>query len=403
MRVLHVLDHSLPLQSGYTYRTISIFRRQRALGWEPVALTSPKHIAPGPEREEIEGFIFHRTPPLPARLAATPVLAEIALMRAVRDRLLKLVDEVRPHVIHAHSPALNGLPAVLVGRARGIPVVYEMRAVWEDAAVDHGRAKAWGPRYRAARMLENLVLRSADAVTTICEGLRREVLARGIPPEKVTVIPNGVDPDRFPPIRREEGPLARELGLAGALVLGFIGSFYAYEGLRLLVEALPQIRAQRPNVKLLLVGGGPDEPAIRRLVAESGVADNVALAGRVPQAEVTRYYGLVDLMVYPRLPMRLTELVTPLKPLESMALKQVSLASDVGGHRELIRDGETGYLFSAGRRDALAARVNEVLDRREEWPRIREAGRRFVESERSWAASVERYRGVYEPLLGRAA
>ena len=219
---------------------------------------------------------------------------------------------------------------------------------------------------------------------------------------KRQVVPNGVDTSRFAPVRREEGALARELGLAGAVVLGFIGSFYAYEGLRLLVQALPAVRARASGAKLLLVGGGPDEPAIRRLAAEAGLGDQVAFVGRVPQAEVARYYGLVDLMIYPRLPMRLTELVTPLKPLESMAQEQVSVASDVGGHRELIEDGRTGYLFAAGRREALADRIVQVLDRRAEWPRIRKEGRRFVESERSWAASVERYRGVYGSLLGRA-
>src|SRR5690606_15267377 len=113
------------------------------------------------------------------------------------------------------------------------------------------------------------------------------------------------------------------------------------------------------------------------------------------------YYALVDVMVYPRLSMRLTELVTPLKPLESMAQKQIVLASDVGGHRELIRDGETGFLFKAGDVEALAARAADVFARRGEWDRIREAGRRYVETERSWAASVARYRAPYGRLLGR--
>jgi glycosyltransferase involved in cell wall biosynthesis len=123
----------------------------------------------------------------------------------------------------------------------------------------------------------------------------------------------------------------------------------------------------------------------------------------VPHDEVERYYALVDVLVYPRVSMRLTELVTPLKPLEAMAEGKIIVASDVGGHRELICDGDTGTLFRAGDVAALAAKVLEVLRRRDAWPAQRERGRRFVESERTWTRSVARYEPVYDRLLaGRA-
>jgi PEP-CTERM/exosortase A-associated glycosyltransferase len=399
MRVLHVLDHSLPLQSGYVYRTMGILDAQRRLGWEIFAVTSPKHVAASEPVQELEGVRFYRTPKPATEL---PVLREFALMQRLSARLEEAALELKPDLIHAHSPALNGLPAVRVGRRLGVPVVYEVRALWEDAAVDLGQAREGGPRYRATRALETMVLKRAGAVTCICEGLRAEMVRRGVPADKVTVIPNAVDVAKFTPVERQDGELAHQLGLAGAPVLGFIGSFYSYEGLKLLVQSLPAIRTRVPGLKLLLVGGGPDEPAVRAAIAERGLADAVALTGRVPHSEVARYYGLVDVMVYPRLSMRLTDLVTPLKPLESMAQKQVVLASDVGGHRELIDDGETGFLFRAGDGEALAQRVAEVFARRAEWPRIRDAGRRFVETERNWEASVARYKGPYGRLLGRA-
>ena len=183
-------------------------------------------------------------------------------------------------------------------------------------------------------------------------------------------------------------------------MFGFIGSFYAYEGLDLLLAALAAGSVERmPRVRVLLVGGGPQEAALKALAATLGIEDKVVFAGRVPHQEVQRYYELVDVLVYPRHSMRLTDLVTPLKPLEAMAQGRMLVASDVGGHRELIRDGETGVLFRAGD-EALARRGAGAAARR-----IANAGhgcvnaaRRFVERERNWAGSVSRYRQVYQRL-----
>jgi PEP-CTERM/exosortase A-associated glycosyltransferase len=306
-------------------------------------------------------------------------------------------------VIHAHSPALNGVAAVGVGRATGVPVVYEVRAFWEDAAVDLGTSRPGGPRYRLTRAMETWVLRRAAAVTTICEGLRNDIVARGIPAERVTVIPNAVDVSRFRLIEERDAVLEAELGLAGKRVLGFIGSFYSYEGLALLVEALPGMLRQAPEIRLLLVGGGNEAERLRRQAADLGIADAVVFTGRVPHDQVARYYTLCDAMVYPRLSIRLTELVTPLKPLEAMAQEKLVVASDVGGHRELIRPGETGVLFAAGDKGSLTTAVLDLVGHEERWPALRAAGRRFVEQERSWPASVMRYKPVYEGLVPRPA
>jgi PEP-CTERM/exosortase A-associated glycosyltransferase len=402
MRILHILDHSLPMQSGYTFRTLAILREQRRLGWETFHLTTPKHSAPGDLEEEIDGFRFYRTPWDGRMVQRVPGVREIAMMQATARRLDKVARKVRPHLLHAHSPVLNALPALLVGRRLGIPVVYEVRAFWEDAAVDHGTSRDGGLRYRLTRSVETFALHRADAVTTICEGLKRDIVARGIPASKVTVVPNAVDIAAFVFRMEPDLKLKAKLGLANCTVIGFIGSFYAYEGLDLLIEALPKVLARVPSARLLLVGGGPQEQALRALAQQLGLYDKVVFAGRVPHAEVGRYSSLVEVFAYPRRSMRLTELVTPLKPLEAMAQGRLLVASDVGGHRELIRDGETGTLFRAGDASSLVEAIVRLLGQSDRWPQVREQGRRFVECERNWAKSVGQYREVFDQLSQEA-
>lgn len=251
--------------------------------------------------------------------------------------------------------------------------------------------------------METWVLQRVDAATTICEGLRGEIVGRGIPAAKIEVIPNAVDIADFSIGGPRDDALARTLGLEGKTVLGFIGSFYAYEGLNVLLDALPALLAERPGIRVLLVGGGPQDAALRQQARALGVADHVIFTGRVPHHEVQRYYNLVDVLCYPRLKMRLTDLVTPLKPLEAMAQGRLLAASDVGGHRELIEDGRTGVLFAAGDPAALARKVLALLAEPDAWPRLKAQGRRFVEAERNWAASVARYRAVYGRLVPAAA
>ena len=397
LRILHILDHSIPLQSGYAFRTLSILREQRRLGWETFQLTTPKQGPTSASEEDVDGWHFFRTT-LPQGSSPAGV-GELRQIRATSSRLGEISRRVQPAILHAHSPVLNAIPALWVGRRLGIPVVYEVRAFWEDAAVDHGTTTEGSLRYRFTRSLETFALSRADQVTTICEGLRRDIVARGIAPEKLTVIPNAVDTTSFQSTSLADGDLRQRLGLSGVTVLGFVGSFYGYEGLDLLIDALKVLLPLRPQTKILLVGGGPEEADLKARVREQGLQDSVVFAGRVPHEEVQRYYALIDVLVYPRRAMRLTELVTPLKPLEAMAQSLIFVASNVGGHLELIRDGETGFLFRAGDTEHLAQVIGKVLDSRDDWPRVRAAGRRFVESERTWERSVARYQDVYARAL----
>jgi glycogen synthase len=399
MRVLHVLDHGLPLHSGYAFRTRAIVKAQQAVGWDVACLTGPRHAAPGPDPETVDDIPFHRTPQ--PRPTPSP-LREWREVRALSRRLDALVREWRPDQLHAHSPVLTALAALPVAKRHNLPLVYEIRAFWEDAAVGNGTGREGSARYRLTRLLETHAARRADAVAVICDGLRRDLIGRGIPADKILVSPNGVDLDLFGRPPPPDPVFARSLGLDEAETVGFIGSFYDYEGIDDLIAAMPALAARRPKARLLLVGGGPMEEALKAQAAASPAVDRIRFVGRVPHVRVELYYALVDILAYPRKAMRLTELVTPLKPLEAMAQRKLVAASDVGGHRELIEDGVTGTLFPPGDPAALADALATMFERRENWEVRREAARRFVERERNWSSNISRYLPVYQRLTGKA-
>ncbi|MDJ0978305.1 MAG: glycosyltransferase, exosortase A system-associated [Erythrobacter sp.] len=403
MRVLHVLDHSLPLHSGYAFRTRAILKAQQAIGLEVRAVTGPRHAAEVSGKSEagaverIEGLTFHRT----AGGAAGPLLVrELREVSALTASIKTIAKEWRPHVVHAHSPALCGAAGLRAARALGVPFVYEIRAFWEDAAVGNKTGVEGSAKYRLTRAVETEVARQADAVFTICDGLRDDLAARGLPAGKIGVMRNGVDLTLFgdPPPR--DHALARALGLVeGASVIGYVGSLYDYEGVDDLIAAMPMLRAEHPGARLLVVGGGNMEEAWRLAAERLPERDTVIFAGRVPHTQVERHYSLIDVLAYPRKRSRLTDLVTPLKPLEAMAQRRLVAASDVGGHRELIEDGVTGALFSADDPAACATALSELLTAREVWPAMRAAALARVHERHDWARNVERYHSVYHHLL----
>jgi PEP-CTERM/exosortase A-associated glycosyltransferase len=387
---------------------MAIVREQKKVGITPILLTTPRHIVTKQDNivasdhsnsiDDIDGWKIYRSDKKRSWFNSLPVINEISDMLATYRTIEKHIDDIAPDAIHVHSPVLNFWPLYCV-LGKKYPITYEIRAFWEDAAVNHGSTSFGSPRYKGTRTLETMAMKRAAAVTTICNGLKRDILERGIDASKVEVIPNAVSLDDFPPIDAKDVALAQKLGLADNFVLGFIGSFYDYEGLDLLIKALPVIHTKHPNTKLLLVGGGPKEKALKSLIQKLNLNDYVTFTGRVPQGDVRKYYSIADLMVYPRHSMRLTETVTPLKPLEAMAMKRLVLASDVGGHHELIDDNKTGFLFRAGDKIDLAHKVCDISDSIQDMDHILENGRHYVEKVRNWENSVAKYKPIYEKIV----
>jgi len=399
MRILHVFDHSIPLHSGYAFRSVEIIKNQRLLGWETVHLTSSKQYKQKEKIEKVDNILFYRTFQSLPFLNNLPILDQYSVVLDLKRAIKEVCKIEKPDIIHAHSPCLNGLAAIKVGKRLKIPVVYEMRASWEDAAVSHGTTRENSVRYRISRILETYVLKKTNAITTICNGLKQDIISRGIDKDKITVIPNAVNVDDFSVDNTKDYDLLQKYNLENKIIIGFIGSFYEYEGLDLLIDSFKEISNEFSNVKLMLVGGGQHEKELKGLVNKYRLHDSVIFTGRIDHEMIQKYYNLIDIFVYPRRSIRLTEIVTPLKPLEAIASGKIFVASNVGGHNELIEKIPSGKIFQANSSPALTEAIYEVIKNREEWVDRLKAAREYIEKVRNWKVSVEGYKEVYERLL----
>ncbi|MGO9519967.1 MAG: glycosyltransferase [Candidatus Korobacteraceae bacterium] len=400
--VLHVLDHSWPVLSGYSIRSRNLIASQHRLGQAIVVITGPLHQVDDPDAADtvLDGVDYRRT-----LVAGTlersavqrrwPVLREWVTVRCLRDRILELIDSQPVSIVYAHSPALCGLAGLQAARRRGLPFVYEIRAFWEDAAVDQRRTRTTSLRYRLARALEDYVAGRADAVAVIAQPMLAELRARGVPGEKLFHVPNGVDADRLTPLARDT-QLANELGLDGSPVFGFFGSLYRYEGVAWLIRAAAELYSRGNRFQLLIIGSGEDAGPIGNAIREHGAEGYTRLIDRVPHEDIRRYYSVVDVMVFPRLSVRLTEMVTPLKPLEAMSLKKAVLASDVGGHRELVEHENTGLLFRSEDVADFCVQAERLTSQPELRQQLGERGREMVLRDKDWKVLARRYQAIYE-------
>ncbi len=400
MKILHILDHSLPLHSGYTFRSQNIFNAQRSRGWDPVVLTSPKHEQSWkgkwrPE-EKIRNIKYYRTGSISD--CRFPIEPEIRIMIKLARRIREIAEKEKPDIIHAHSPVLNAVPAIFAGRRLKIPVVYEIRAFWEDAAVDHQTYAENSWKYRLTQSIETWVCKNVSHVAVLCNGLKKDLIKRNIPEKKITCVFNGINPEDFRPCGPDR-QLITKWGLKDKIIIGFIGSFYRYEGLDLLVKAFSQIAPRHPHARLLLVGGGEMEKELKSQTGALGISDKVIMPGRIPHEKIPGVYAMVDILAYPRYSMRLTELVTPLKPLEAMAMGKVLVASDVGGHKELIRHNETGILFKAGNAAALCESLEKLITNKSLCRKISIAGMNHVIKMHTWEKTTGVYQAIYGSLL----
>ena len=404
-RVLHIVKQAIPERwSGYTIRTLNSVRAQLEAGLEPIVATD---------------VVTGRDPRLPAaythagiehvRLARAPdydahaVPNDLQLLDAV-EALVPIVREVRPAILHAHSGHRGGeyaLVALALRERFGLPVVYEVRglfeAVWTKDLERAERSELFSMRVAQETRIAN----AADHVIAISEALREELVSRGVPRERISVVPNGIEPTELVPVHRD-ARLTKRLGLDGRFVVGYLGNLDHWrEGIDVLIEALSVLRRRgRTDIAVLVVGDGKRRSELEAEARRFGVSEQCRFTGRVPHDSVNRYYAQMDLFVTPRVDERAARYITPVKPFEAMALGLPLLVSDLPALREIVDPPNRGRVAPAGEAMGLATAIQTLSDDPAVRARIAAAGRQWVLAERTWASNGPRYRSVYDSVLG---
>lgn len=403
--VLHLLKESLPyVESGFTMRSRMTLAAQQRAGIEPTVVTSlgfPRYRGTEefPSAETVDGVMHHRLDTVPHGPDDPRVPYDILLADQARETA-RIAYESPPAAIQAGS-GFRGFDQALVGLAiaqrLGIPLVYEVRGFLEATWTPDIYWGEHGEYYHRRLRQERRCMDQSAHVITIAEAMRSEIVDRGIDPAKVTVVPNAVDVDRFSP-RPKRADLMAELGLENRLVVGYISNLGRREGIAHLIRAVATLRTRGHEVGCLIVGDGPEKANLHALVEELGLGDCVVLAGHVPNRDIEDYYALIDLFVVPRIDDRAARLVTPLKPLEAMAMRIPVVVSDLPALREIADPESRGAVVEPGSSAALAETLENLVNNPGDRKRIAEAGREWVLAERTLESNAARYRAIFDTL-----
>jgi glycosyltransferase involved in cell wall biosynthesis len=311
----------------------------------------------------------------------------------------KLARKHKLGIVHGASNYWNGFAAVSAARRLGLPSVYEVRGLWELTRISRDTSYEGSEMFSLTAKLEAAACRAADHVLTITDALRSEMVGRGVPGDKVSVLPNGVDTSRFLPRDRDRA-LAAELGIADSIVIGYVGSVLDYEGIDLLLEAIARLRTRRDNFHLLVVGDGAAYDECVSKCNRLGLQDVATFTGRIPHHEVERYYSLVDVAPFPRKPLPVCEAVSPLKPFEAMSMGKVPVVSSVAALTEIVQHDENGLVFTKGDVQSLVEVLDRVVGDSALRARLGVAARDWVVRERNWSVLVKHLEHVYATISG---
>ena len=312
-------------------------------------------------------------------------------------QVIEKAQENKVSIIHAASNHRNGLASILAAKNLNIPCIYEVRGFWEITRVSREPEWAETDQYRLEEKLETTACKLADQVLTLNMAMKRELIRRGVEENKIEIIPNGVDCERFTPLMKDQD-LLDDLNLNNKFIIGYIGSIVQYEGLDILIQAVNLLHYENPDLHILIVGDGVDLDRLENMVREFELEERFTFTGRVPHETVERYHSIIDVAVFPRTSSLVTELVTPLKPFEAMAMGKCIICSDVAALSEFIIEGENGFTFT---KDDPSSLAKVILDSRASgsYLKIGIEARKWVEKERDWKAISNKLKSIYDGVL----
>jgi glycosyltransferase involved in cell wall biosynthesis len=402
-RSVYFLHFSLPYTSvGYATRSHGLIAGIQAAGYDVRPYTRPGfphdfkpelEAATLPDVDRVDGIDYHRL-----LVGSRRGNSESEYLLSSVEAYERVLRAERPDVVHAASNYVTALPALLAARRLGLPFIYEIRGFWEITRSSRDNEFENSARFAMMRHFEGLVARSADHVFTLTSAMKAELITRGVRAERISLVHNGVDPQRFLPAQPNRD-LASRLGLsANVPVIGYVGSFVDYEGLDDLVRACGMLSRRDIDFRLLLVGDGAVMNDLQEIVRDERLEQRAILTGRVPHHEVNAYYSLVDICPFPRKPWEVCEMVSPLKPFEAMAMQKAVLVSSTHALSEIVVDGQNGLVFQKGSVDSLADCLERMVTDHSLRQRLERQGRTWVLEHRTWQAAgrvvVDGYRDV---------
>lgn len=455
MKVLHVLANGPPDVNGYAIRTKMILEHlDQYTDVEVVGITSPwyprnKNMM---EPHEENGITYLRTPhpaqtdenlPVLLRIArwierrhqhhypqrpekalkmklkrqqmglfgkvirlpaffskiAWKVVEEKVLIRYFTKQIIDVTKKLDIDLIHAHTPYRVGLPSLKAARKQRIPLIYEMRGMWEETAVANGRWLENGPAYKRFRRFETKVLRKSDGVICISEALKNEAISRGVDENSITIVPNGISPrlmesktDR-PDVSEVKSNLKLD---ENTTVVGYIGSLREMEGVDQTAESVADLISKGHDIRFFVLTGKPGQTELKQLCETLGISDNTVITGPVSHDKVPEYYDLIDVFVVSRPDTRVTRFVTPLKPFEAMAMGKCVVASNLPALEEIIHHEKTGLLYNPDSHLNLSFEIGKCLTNPELKNQIEQNAQNWVLKNRKWEDLVQRTVGAYD-------